>query len=361
MITNQGLGRRSRPVPASGAVITRRRSSRTWRRPLLLVACVALAVAGCGSSGTSGSPSASSSAKAVSGTADVAYASSIQYLNEKIIGPAFHKATGYTYSGRSGASGELSSNIASGEITPNVFESVGGDNITPLEPKFTKWYVQYATTSIVVAYNPASKYASQLKAIGSGAKPLTDLFTLFGTPGFKLGRTDPNIDPQGRAFIYMLELAQAKYHLAADAVTKILGGPLASASSSQIYSEASLDATLQSGQLDASSAYLSQAIQLHLPYISLPADINLGSPADAAAYHKASITITGNSTKHGSPLTIDITTIGKPSAAGTAFVAYVLSTAGLALHRQGGYTLLTPTLSGDASAVPAAVKSQLGA
>jgi hypothetical protein len=34
----------------------------------------------------------------------------------------------------------------------NVFESVGGDNISPLEPKYTSWYIQYAGTSMVVAY-----------------------------------------------------------------------------------------------------------------------------------------------------------------------------------------------------------------
>jgi molybdate/tungstate transport system substrate-binding protein len=299
----------------------------------------------------------------VSGTADVAYASSIQYLNEKIVGPAFTKEVGYKYSGRAGASGELESNIAAGEITPNVFESVGGDNITPLEPKFTKWYVQYASTSIVVAYNPASKYASQLKAFADGTKPLSGLFSLLETPGFKLGRTDPNIDPQGRAFIYMLELAQPYYHLPADAVTKIIGGPAGSATSPQIYAEASLDATLQSGQLDASSAYLNQAIQLHLPYITLPAAINLGDATMAAQYKKASVTITASgktSTKHGSPLVIDITTIGKPTAAGTAFVAYTLSAKGLAQYKQGGYTLVTPTVFGDSSAIPASVRSELG-
>jgi molybdate/tungstate transport system substrate-binding protein len=335
---------------------------RGWRYPLLVIVCAGLAGAGCGSSSTSpGSGSSGPAGSGGSGTASVAYASSIQYLNEKVVGPAFEKAEGYTYSGRSGASGELSSNIAAGEITPNVFESVGGDNITPLEPRFTTWYVQYATTSIVVAYNPRSRYAGQLAAIASGKRPLTDLFTLMQAPGFKLGRTDPNIDPQGRAFIYMLELAQAKYHLPASTVTKILGGPPASADSAEIYSEASLDATLQSGQLDASSAYLSQAVQLHLPYISLPAGINLGDAADAAQYHKASITIAGNKTKHGSPLSIDITIIGKPTAAAAAFVAFVLSPAGLALHRQGGYPLITPpAVAGDASAIPASVQRELG-
>ena len=57
---------------------------------------------------------------------------------------------------------------------------------------------------------------------------------------------------------------------------------------------------------------------------------------------------------------IDITTIGKPSNAGTAFVKYTLSPAGLALYKAGGFTLLKPTAFGDTSAIPAAVKSELG-
>jgi molybdate/tungstate transport system substrate-binding protein len=332
---------------------------------LLAITCIGVAAAGCGSSSTSNSSGASSSSSAsasasaspASGTAKVAYAASLAFLNEKIVGPAFATATGLKYSGTAGPSDGLESEIASKEITPDAFEAVGGDNITPLFPKFTQWYVQYATTSIVLAYNPKSKYASQLKAIANGSKPIKDLFPLLETSGFKLGRTDPNTDPQGRAFIYMLMLAQKKYHLPSNTVTKIIGSPIASAKSSQIFAEASLESTLQSGQLDASSAYLAQAKQLHLSYITLPSAINLGDAADATAYHNASITITGNVTKHGSPLTIDITAINN-SANGDKFVAYVLSPAGLALHKQGGYTLLKPTLTG--SGAPASVMSELG-
>src|ERR1039457_6627876 len=103
---------------------------------LLAIACTGLAAAGCSSS------SSGSSAPKASGTVNVAYASSLQFLNEKIVSPAFTAADGYTFSGRGDASGTLEADIASGEITPNVFESVGGDNVTPLEPKFTSWYIQ---------------------------------------------------------------------------------------------------------------------------------------------------------------------------------------------------------------------------
>jgi molybdate/tungstate transport system substrate-binding protein len=330
---------------------------------LVAITCMGLAAAGCGSSSTSSGSGASASSAGTGSSSkatSVAYAASLVYLNEKVVGPAFEKATGLQYTGRAGPSDGLSAEIASKEITPDAFESVGGSSVETLFPKFTSWYVQYAATSIVVAYNPHSKYASQFKAIASGKMPVKNLFALMEKPGFKLGRTDPNTDPQGRAFIFMLQLAAMKYHLPASTVSKIIGSPANSAKSSQIFEEASLDSTLQSGQLDAASAYLSQAKQLHLSYITLPPDINLGDAADAAQYKKASITITstaGKVTKTGSPLTIDITAINN-SASGTKWVAYVLSPAGLALHQQGGYTLLKPTAVG--TNIPASVKSELG-
>jgi molybdate/tungstate transport system substrate-binding protein len=331
---------------------------------LVVAACIGIAAAGCSSSGSSGN-SGGGKAKP-SGTANVAYAASLTYLNEKVFGPAFAKATGNTYQGTAGPSDGLSSEIAAKTIFPNVFITVGGKSIESLGPTFTKWFIQYASTSIVVAYNPNSKYAPQFGAIASGKKPLSDLFKLMEQPGFQLGRTDPNTDPQGRAFIYMLELAQMRYHLPKDTVTKILQGPLASAKSTQIFEEAALDSRLQAGQVDAASAYLSQAKQLHLKYISLPPDINLGDASFADTYAKASITITdssGQDTKTGSPLTLDITTItgAKDPAAGNAFVAYVLSPAGRSLYEnQGGYTLLKPTLTGPASAVPASIRKEIG-
>jgi molybdate/tungstate transport system substrate-binding protein len=326
---------------------------------LLVITCIALAAAACSSS------SSSTPAKAkVTGTVNVAAASSLSNLSEKVISPAFTKATGYKYLGTYNASGDLESDIASGEITPNVFESVGGDNITPLEPKFTKWYAQYAGNSMVIAYNPNSKYASQFKAYADGSKPLSGLFTLLETPGLKLGRTDPNIDPQGRDFIYMLELAQSYYHLPSNTVAKILGtSDFGTATSSQIYAESSLDSTLQSGQLDASSAFITQAIELHLDYIPLPSAINLGDTALATQYAKATVTITKDGqkvTKSGSPQWIDITIIGKPTPAAIAFVKYTLSSAGLALYKAGGFRLATPVVTGDSSAIPAAIKSELG-
>jgi molybdate/tungstate transport system substrate-binding protein len=350
-----------------------RHSSGARFAALFGIACVGLAAAGCSSSSSSSSSSAASSpsatasasspaspSAAATGTANVAYAASLTYINEKVVQPAFTAATGFGYSGTANASGTLEKEIAAGEISPNVFEAIGGDNITPLESKFTKWYIAYAGTKMVLAYNPKSKYASEFKAYADGSKPLSGLFTLLQTPGLKLGRTDPNTDPQGRNFIYMLELAQSYYHLPSDTVAKILGTTdFGTANSSQIYAETALDSTLESGQLDAASAYINQAVQLHLAYIPLPPQINLGSPTYKTFYKTASVTIKSG-TKHGSPQVIDITTIGTPTPAAIAFIKYTLSPAGLAQYKAGGFTTITPKLTGSMSDVPSDIASELG-
>ena len=162
----------------SGMVTLRNRRG-TQIAAFFALPCIGLAAAGCGSS--SPSPSGGSGTK-VSGTVGVAYASSLQFLNEKVVGPAFTKAEGYKYSGQGAASGTLSSEIASGEIHPNVFESVGGDNVTPLFPKFTKWYVQYAGTSrLSVSY--AQAYA--LCAVGWPSRSKTSTTPSHTVPALK--------------------------------------------------------------------------------------------------------------------------------------------------------------------------------
>ena len=335
------------------------------RRVVLLLAIAAVA-AGCSSSSSSSAgsgPTATASSQATgsakaSGPVFLADASSLSFLNDHLVSSAFTAATGYTLDSQANSSGTLEADIAAGEIHPGVFEAVGGDNITPLEPKFTSWYVQYAGTAMVLAYNPNSKYASQFKAIGDGSKPLSSLFTLLQTPGLKLGRTDPNTDPQGRDFIEMLELAQMYYHLPSDTVAKILGtSDFGGASSSQIYAESSLDSTLESGQLDAASAFVTQAVEQHLSYIKLPPQIDLSSAALASTYKKSAVTIKSG-TKHGSAQVIDITIIGTPTPAAIAFVKYTLSAAGLAQYQQGGFSL--PAIKVVGTGVPSAIASELG-
>ncbi|MDA8335789.1 MAG: extracellular solute-binding protein [Peptococcaceae bacterium] len=316
--------------------------------PILIAAvAVGAVVTGCGP------------APAARQTADVAYAGSLQLVNSKYIHPAFTKATGSNYRGRGGGSLGLANQIKAGEIHPNVFESVGNAPIEGLEPRYTTWSVGFAATPLVLAYSPQSPYASRLKAIADGQKPLVDLFALMEQPGFHLGRTNPETDPQGQAFIIMLKLAAEKYRLPAGTVDKIIGTVN---NPKQIFAETALESRLEAGQLDACSAFLSQAVQRKLAYIKLPDDINQGNPELAASYASQSVTLKNGKVVKGSPLVLYVTTIGgtPDQRAGVSFVKYLLSPAGLKTYQDQGYTLLPKKeVKGDVNAIPADIKSEL--
>ena len=204
--------------------------------------------------GTSAGATAKASAKASAsakptGTANVAYASSLQFLNEKIVSPAFTAAEGYKFVGPGGASGDLSTESPAASSARTSSRASAGTTSPRSSRSTPSGTCSTPGTSIVVAYNPKSKYASDFKAIADGSKHVCTLFSnMLQTPGLKLGRTDPNIDPQGRDFIYMLELAQSYCKLPSDTVAKILGtSDFGTATASQIYAESSLDSTLQAG------------------------------------------------------------------------------------------------------------------
>lgn len=330
-----------------------------------LLACAAMV--GCGTdenntstnsaTNTATSNTSASTTKA-SGKADVAYAGSLQLTNDSHVGPLFEKQTGMSYEGYGNGADAVANLIKSGQITPNVFESIGTAPIASLGSKFTDWAVGFASSPLVIAYSKKSPYASQLEAIADGKKPISDLFTLMEKPDFHLGRTDPNTDPQGQYFVMMTHLAEKELHLPAGTADKILGSL---DNSSQVYNETDILSRLQAGQMDASSAYLPEAIQQHLPYIKLPDTINLGNPADAKIYATESLKLSNGQTVTGSPIEVYITTIeGTPDPdAGTAFAKLTLSKQGQQIYKQMGYTLTPFKVWGSKSDIPAAIEQEI--
>jgi molybdate/tungstate transport system substrate-binding protein len=227
-----------------------------------------------------------------------------------------------------------------------------------LSPKFTHWAVGFASSPLVIAYAPESPYATQLKAIAAGKLPLSELFRLMQQPGFHLGRTNPDTDPQGQSFIMMMQLAQRQLKLPVGTADKILG-PLNNPA--QVFSEEGILARLQAGQLDASSAYLPEAIARHLPYIALPDTLNMGNPADKSLYASEHLTLSNGKTVTGAPIEVYITPVqGTPSPqAGQAFVNFVLSKQGLQLYHDNGYTMTKFILWGDKSMAPPSIQAEL--
>jgi molybdate/tungstate transport system substrate-binding protein len=277
---------------------------------------------------------------------------------DKYMGPPFIAKTGDEYQNQSAGSIGLAQEIAAGELTPNVLVPIGSAPMALVEPAFTTWAVQFAASPLVVAYYPQGPRASELKKISDGKLPMTDLYTLMATPGFKLGRTDPATDPQGQGFVEMVGLAEKYLGISAATASAVLGG---SNDSSQIFSETALEPTLQAGELDAASAYLPQAVQLGLPYVTLPDQINFGDPSDASIYEAASMTLSTGKVVTGSLLDLEVsvlsTTSNPATPAATAFVEFLLSPAARAILKKEGYALLSPTLLGQASAAPQGIRS----
>jgi molybdate/tungstate transport system substrate-binding protein len=296
--------------------------------------CIPLA-AGCSSSSSSsaasggasstaaGSPSAAASSSATgSGPVNVLYAGSLVNLMQKQIGPAFQTATGYSVSGISAGSKDLAAEIKGKVHQGDVFISASPKVNATLEGasggNWVSWYGTFATSALVIGYNPKSKFANDLKT-----KPW---YTAITEPGLKLGFTDPATDPKGVLAVQaMTDTAKSKN---LPALTTL------SANKADIFPEETLVGRLQSGQLDAGFFYTAEAAAASIPTVPL----------------------TGEALK----ATYTITVLNKaPHEAGAeAFVTYLLGPDGQVALKQDGFTLVSPPAV-TGSGVPSALQSVL--
>ncbi len=268
------------------------------------------------------------------GKITVAYAGSMGVVMDRGIAPAFTAAQGTQVQGIGQAAMGLAHLLAAKSMTADVFISVSAAPIKVVEGAgLAASATPVASTAMVLAYSPNSKFASAFKA--STGSDWTKILSL---PGLRFGRTDPAADPQGQYVLYALQLAQIHYNLPGFA--EKVAGP--TENPAQIFAEPSLLARLQDGQIDATLGYKSAVLSQHLPFIILPLEINLSSPAFNGDYAKASLTLTVKSvtkTLHPSPLVFYATVLknaANPKAAQT-FVNFLNSPQGQKILAQYGY------------------------
>src|SRR5215469_2092765 len=200
---------------------------------------------------------------------DVAYAGSMGSMMEGPIKTAVSQSLQLDMHGRAQGSSALAQLIAGGSIRPDVFMPVTpGPMLTVLRAGKAETAEPIAHTEMVIAYSPKSRFASKLEAASKGKD---NWWNILQEPGLRFGRTDPVGDPQGRNIIFTMMLA-AKLYKQPDLVEKILGPAI---NEKQIFTEPTVQARLQSGELDAASAYKIQPGPFNLPYIALPKEINL--------------------------------------------------------------------------------------
>ena len=324
-----------------------------WRFPraaaLALLLGVSVVVAGCGGSG-------SAKGNAPKGTVNVAYAGSLTNLMEHTLGPAFQRATSYTYQGKGAGSTAIANQIAGKLIHPDVFISASAAAYTPLQGSangnLVTWYLSFASTQMVIGYSPKSSFASRFQQAANGQTPW---YTVLESPGLRLGRTDPALDPKGVNTILTMRLAE-QYYNQLGLAQKVLG---ADANTAQIFPEETLVARLGSGQLDAGFFYLNEVKDANLPSISLPQQINLGDPAQKAAYARATYTDAKGVAHKGAPILYSVTIPATVSnrAGAIAFVQYLLTGGGQGILSADGIGQIGPTAGGDAATIPAELKT----
>lgn len=268
----------------------------------------------------------------------VAYAGSMGVVMDQFIGPAFAKANGVEFQGVGQGAYGLARQLEGKLLQADVFVAVTPGPIDILKKAgMIGPAMPVASTQMVIAYSPKSKFVHEFEAAAQGKKPW---YEVLQAPGLRFGRTDPATDPQGQNIIFTLLLAQSFYQRPGLA-DQILGGYQ---NPRQIFTEPSLLSRLEAGQIDASSGYLSAAQSHHLPFIKLPEEINLSNPEmDAKWYRTAQFTIKlpsgKTSTLSTQPLVFYATVLkgSKQPALAEKFVQFMQSPEGQKMLAGNGY------------------------
>ncbi|HEY7876810.1 MAG TPA: extracellular solute-binding protein [Gemmatimonadaceae bacterium] len=228
--------------------------------------------------------------------------------------------------------------VADYEVFPHV-----------LMPKWVHWYLAFARNRMVIAYTKKSHFASEITT--------NNWWDVLSRPGVLVGRSDPNLDPNGYRALIVMRLATSFYH------QPDLSERLLKNSTIHVVRPMEMDllGLLQAGELDYIWSYESVARATGLAYVNLPDSIDLGTPADSSVYAGAGVSVLGRTPNdtivlHGEPIlyALSIPVDAPHPALAARFVAYLMSDAGRRVMRREQLDALdSPVLVG--TGVPVAV------
>ncbi len=167
-------------------------------------------------------------------------------------------AKGIDFQGQGAGSRQLANFIASGIKNPDVFISVDSRLVTGLGSKVARAET-FAATSLGLGWSDKSKYATLFQRVAAGKTPV---LSALQTPGLKIGRTDPRLDPKGAYTVEAMKLLAGT-----DVEQKILGPD---ENTMQTFPEEDLLARIDVGEADVGFFYKTEALARHLHFLSLP-------------------------------------------------------------------------------------------
>ncbi len=234
-----------------------------------------------------------------------------------------------------------------------------------LVPKYTNWYLVFASNQIVIAFTSKSKYANYM------LNHPDKWYEVLARKDVKFGFSDPNKDPCGYRAVGVIALSSIYYHNYSILKSLILDktnievkevngrlevyvpAVLKVRASDLVIRPKSVDliALLESGAIDYAFEYRSVAIQHGLKYIELPKKINLSDPALKDWYAKVVIHLLVGSGKEVTmplaPIAYGITILSnaKHYNAAINFIKVLLSNEGREIFKECGQPILTKPLA----------------
>jgi molybdate/tungstate transport system substrate-binding protein len=287
-------------------------------------------------------------------TVSVLYAGSLATAMENGLGSAFTKDSGHAYKGEAQGSLGGARMIHDHLRTPDVFISADPTvNETVLmgekNQNLVSWYATMASSQLVLAYNPKSQFADKFQAAAANTIPWYEVLQM---PGVRFGRGDPTIDPKGYRTLFLFDLAGKHYQK--PEIPRLLGDSMNPA---QVFPEIVLLARVETGQFDAGIFYRHEVVAHHLPYVTLPPEINLGYPKFAEFYAQATYKLPSGEQVKAAPIIFTITiprTASHPDAA-EAFVRFMLSSP--KLLEGFGFGTIEHQVAGDRERMPAGLRA----
>lgn len=216
------------------------------------------------------------------------------------------------------------------------------------------WWLEFAGDQLVIAYTRHSRYAAQINTRNWPAILLR--------PGVRFGYADPDLDPEGYNTLLAWKLAARQRH-DPGLYARLRHAPGVVERPQSV----ALLALLEAGAMDYAWEYRSVARQHHLPYVPLPAAVNLGAAREAALYAAVSVPVAGRrpgetALQRGRPIryAATIPAPARNAAGALAFLQRLASPPGRALLAASGLTpLVPPCRGGSLAAAPPVVQSWL--
>ena len=246
---------------------------------------------------------------------------------------------------------------------------------------FTDWYIRFAGNELVLAYTNQSLYKDELTS--------KNWYTILARPDVKLGISNPIIDALGYRGLQVLQLAE--YYcgepqifetvigtwfdpeiktVEVDEKTAIFVPEVEDPNEDKISMRASsiqIMPLLETGALDYSFLYKSNAEQHGLNYLTLPNEINMGNPDYDTYYAKAQVKFQHQRfqsiglDRYGKTIYYGLTipeTAENPEDA-VLMIAFILGGEGKTIFEELDHSVYMPAYADNIGGVPEELKQYL--